>query len=151
MLILTLTAAERSAPNTSLPCPTPLALQGSLLSASPDPPHPNTLSPTPLLPDPHSAVSSKRKPKASYICSTEKNHYSLKTRSIQAVSSPLSLTSTGSNTAEVKHPHTYAALNCGFSFIAQSDVQTVQIYLFIICVSELYHLKDISSSKNFFL
>lgn len=136
MLILTLTAAERSAPNTSLPCPTLLALQGSLLSASPDSPHPDTPSPIPLLPDPHSAVSSKRKPKASYICSTEKNHYSPKTRSIHSVTSPLSLTSTGPNAAEVKHHLTYVMLNCGFSFIAPSLIQTVQIYL-LICVSKL--------------
>ncbi|CAF95698.1 unnamed protein product, partial [Tetraodon nigroviridis] len=44
--------------------------------------------------------SSKRKPKAPYICSAGKNHYSPKTRSVQSVSSPLSLISTGPNGAE---------------------------------------------------
>ncbi|TWW56509.1 synaptonemal complex protein 2-like [Takifugu flavidus] len=104
-LIENMRSVERSAPNMGLPCPTVLALQGSLLSASPNPPRQDTPSPIPLLPDPCSAVSSKGKLKASSIYSTAKNHSSSKTRSLQYVSSPLSLTSTGPNTAEARLIH----------------------------------------------
>lgn len=132
VLILTLTAVERSAPNMGLPCPTVLALQGSLLSASPNPPRQDTPSPIPLLPDPCSAVSSKGKLKASSIYSTAKNHSSSKTRSLQYVSSPLSLTSTGPNTAEVKHHLTCAGLIGGFSWSLLQTVQTSLLIIFVL-------------------
>ncbi|XP_037540184.1 synaptonemal complex protein 2 [Nematolebias whitei] len=82
--------AERSAPALHLTCSTVLTPWVSPLSASPKPPCQESPSPVPLLPKPHSTVSSKRKCKPSSFYKAEKNNSSSKTKFIQSVPSPCS-------------------------------------------------------------
>ncbi|XP_035513508.1 synaptonemal complex protein 2-like [Morone saxatilis] len=92
-------SAERSAPTLGLTCSPLLSLQGSPLPASPDPPCQDTPSPIPLLPKPHSTVSSKGHFKPSFFYSAVKKRSSSKTRSIQSVTSLPSLTPIGKTSA----------------------------------------------------
>ncbi|XP_024862049.1 synaptonemal complex protein 2 isoform X1 [Kryptolebias marmoratus] len=83
-------SAERSPPALHLTCSTVLTPWGSPLSASPKPPRQETPSPVPLLPKPHSTVSSKRKGKPPSFYKAEKNYSSSKAEFIQSVPSPCS-------------------------------------------------------------
>ncbi|KAI3356815.1 hypothetical protein L3Q82_003476 [Scortum barcoo] len=85
-------SAERSAPTLCLTRSPLITPRGSPLPASPIPLNQNTPSPIPLLPRPHSAVSSIGNYRPSSFYSAEKKHSSSKTQSIQSVPSFPSLT-----------------------------------------------------------